>query len=151
MSLEKCSDSFWSFMLEAFPLLLTLHAGNFFMLLLLVCLLIKIIFFHIILSRTLWEFQTVGFQIRNDILSVLMWVLTVCKGYRQTTRVIASRKRVNPLYAWASFHRLVPFEFKCLAKNVFITKAITCKIVSGPAVNPLARIFLLVDLQTLLL
>ena len=35
-------------------------------------------------SVTLSECQTVWIQIRTDILSVLIWVQTVCKGYQQT-------------------------------------------------------------------
>ena len=36
-------------------------------------------------SGTLSEYQVVWIQIRTDILSVLIWVQTVCKGYQQTT------------------------------------------------------------------
>ena len=32
------------------------------------------------------ECQTVWFEIRPDILSGLIWVQTVCKGYQQTAR-----------------------------------------------------------------
>ena len=32
-------------------------------------------------------YQTVGILIRADVLSGLIWVQTVCKGYRQTTQV----------------------------------------------------------------
>ena len=38
-----------------------------------------------------------GMQIRTDILSVLIWVRTVCKGYQVTINVAASKKRVNIL------------------------------------------------------
>ena len=48
-------------------------------------------FFQKILSGTLSEWQTVWIQIRTDILSVLIWVQTVCKGYQQTTLVAASK------------------------------------------------------------
>ena len=41
--------------------------------------------FRKILSGTPSECQTVWTQIRTDILSVLIWVQTVCKGYQQTT------------------------------------------------------------------
>ena len=40
-------------------------------------------------SGALLECQTVWIQIRTDILSVLIWVQTVCKGYQQTTEVVA--------------------------------------------------------------
>ena len=39
--------------------------------------------------------QTVWIQIRTDVLSVLIWVQTVCKCYQQTTIVAASEERVN--------------------------------------------------------
>ena len=41
------------------------------------------------------ECQTVWIQIRPDILSGLIWVQTVCKGYQQTTKVATSGERVN--------------------------------------------------------
>ena len=41
--------------------------------------------------------QTVWIQIRTDILSVLIWVQTVCKGYQQTTKVASSKERVKVL------------------------------------------------------
>ena len=34
-------------------------------------------------------------QIRMDVLMVLIWVKTVCKGYQQTIKVTASKERVN--------------------------------------------------------
>ena len=42
-------------------------------------------FFQKILSGALSECQMVWIQIRTDILSVLIWVQTVCKSYQQTT------------------------------------------------------------------
>ena len=39
---------------------------------------------------TLSECQTVWIQIRTDILSGLIWVQTVCKGYQQMTKVAIS-------------------------------------------------------------
>ena len=39
--------------------------------------------------------QTVCIQIRPDILSGLIWVQTVCKGYQQTTKVAPSRQKVK--------------------------------------------------------
>ena len=56
------------------------------------------IFFQKILSGTLSECQTVWIQIRTDILSVLIWVQAVCKGYQKTTKVDVNPKdSVNPL------------------------------------------------------
>ena len=34
---------------------------------------------------------------RADILSILIWVQTACKGYQQTTKVAASKERVSYL------------------------------------------------------
>ena len=42
--------------------------------------------FQKILSGTLSECQTVWIQINTNILSVLIWVQTVCKCYQQTTK-----------------------------------------------------------------
>ena len=36
-------------------------------------------------------FTKVWTHVRTDILSVLIWVKTVCKGYQQTTKVAASK------------------------------------------------------------
>ena len=47
----------------------------------------KSIFLEKIQSGIQSECQTVWVQIRTDILSVLIWVQTVCKGYQQTTLV----------------------------------------------------------------
>ena len=43
-----------------------------------------------VLSGTLSEYQMVWIQIRTDMQSVLIWVQTVCKGYQQTTKQVAS-------------------------------------------------------------
>ena len=51
--------------------------------------------FSKILSETLLECQMVWIQIRTVILSVLIWVQNVCKGYQQTTKFPASKERVN--------------------------------------------------------
>ena len=48
-------------------------------------------------QEALTECQTVWIQIRTNILSVLIWVQTVCKGYQQTTKVDASEERVKNL------------------------------------------------------
>ena len=47
-------------------------------------------------SGTLSECQTVWLQIRTDVLSVLIWVQTVCKGYQQMTKSMLSRKALKP-------------------------------------------------------
>ena len=40
------------------------------------------------------EYQTVWILIRPDILSGLIWVQTVCKGYQQMKKVATSKERV---------------------------------------------------------
>ena len=50
-----------------------------------------------VLSGTLSECQTAWIQIRANILSVLIWVETVCKGYQQTAKVASSKERVNSI------------------------------------------------------
>ena len=54
-------------------------------------------FFKIYFSKmlTLLQYQTVWIQIRTDILSALIWVQTVCKGYQQMAKVTASKKRIK--------------------------------------------------------
>ena len=52
-------------------------------------------FFKKNLSGMPSECQTVWIQIRPDVLSGLIWVQTVCKGYQQTTKVATSGERVK--------------------------------------------------------
>ena len=47
------------------------------------------------LSGTISECQTILIQIRTDILSVLMGVQTVCKGYQRMTNVAPSKERIK--------------------------------------------------------
>ena len=49
-------------------------------------------------------------EISTDILSVLVWVQIVCKGYQQTTKVGTSKERVNVLF---------PSVYVLLCKNFF--------------------------------
>ena len=39
----------------------------------------------------------VRFHIRNDVLSVLIWIQTVCIGYQHTTKVNTSKEIVNKI------------------------------------------------------
>ena len=48
--------------------------------------------------KTLSECQMVWIQIRTDILFILIWFQTICKGYQQTTKATASKERVFPDY-----------------------------------------------------
>ena len=61
------------------------------------------------LSGTLSERQTVWIQIRNDVLSVLIWVQTVCIGYQRATKVVANKApyRFNFNYLPATYNRLL--------------------------------------------
>ena len=43
----------------------------------------------------LTDCQMVRAQIRSEVLAVLIWVQTVYKGYHQTTKVTANKKRVK--------------------------------------------------------
>ena len=52
-------------------------------------------FFQKIHSETLSERQTVLIKIRTDVLSLLIMVQTVCKGYHQMAKVAASKEVVN--------------------------------------------------------
>ena len=60
-----------------------------------ICWLFSKYFFQKHLSGTLSECQTVCIQIRTHVLLVLIWEQTVCKGYQQTTKVAANKKRVR--------------------------------------------------------
>ena len=55
----------------------------------------EINFFKKNLSGIPSECQTVWVQIRPDVLSGLIWVQIVCKGYQQMTKVATSREGVN--------------------------------------------------------
>ena len=71
-----------------------MHAGYFFMNLLQSAdYLSKLFIQKKNLSGTISECQIVWIQIRTDVLSVLIWVQTVCKGQQQTTTVAADQKR----------------------------------------------------------
>ena len=76
----------------------SLHSLTFFMLgKFLMLLLSSADFFKIInfkkKSGTLSKCQMVWIQIRTNILLVLIWVQTVCKGYQQMTKVATSKER----------------------------------------------------------
>ena len=57
-----------------------------------------LLFFKIMLknlSGALSECQAIRIQLRTDVLTVLNWAQTVCKGYKQTAKVAISRQKVN--------------------------------------------------------
>ena len=62
-------------------------------------------------TGTLSECQTIWIQIRTDVESVLIWLQTVCKEYKQTAKVAIIKQVGNPLekghlskYKLAKFH-----------------------------------------------
>ena len=59
----------------------------------------KINFFKKYLSGIPSECQIIWIQIRPDILSGLIWIQTVCKGYQQTTKVATSWKELIVIYS----------------------------------------------------
>ena len=65
-------------------------------------------FFLKILSGTLSECQTVWIQIRNERKSVLIFVQTVCKGYKRMAKVDGSKVTMK-LYIIVFF--LIFFKF----------------------------------------
>ena len=56
---------------------------------------ICLVIFSKLTFQNIFECQAVWIQIRTDILSVLILVETVCKGYQHTTKVAASNERVK--------------------------------------------------------
>ena len=72
-------------------------------------------FFQKNLSGIPSECQTVWIQIRPDILSGLIWVQTVCKGYKQATEVATSVERVNKYSKW----QCLCLVTKALNYNIF--------------------------------
>ena len=61
------------------------------------------------LSGTLFECQTVWIHIRTDILSVLIWVQTVRKGYRQIAKSLLTRYDLNK---WQLFLMVSTYKLK---------------------------------------
>ena len=68
------------------------------------------------LSGTLSECQTVWIEIRTNILSVLLWVQTVCKDYHQKTEAATSMKRVNAFKISQPVHEIGPDRQKMIIK-----------------------------------
>ena len=81
--------------LKVFPFLLTLcMLGNFVCFFLSSVDFLKINFFKRNLSGIPAECQRVWIKIRPDMLSGLIWVQTVCNGYKQMTKVPLARKEL---------------------------------------------------------
>ena len=71
--------------------------------------------FH--LGTLLYGLQMVWTKIRTDIMSVLIWVQSICKGYQQMTKVAASKERVNPLHVWYYLSTAFLLKNYIFAKN----------------------------------
>ena len=84
--------------------------------------------------------QTIWSRSKTNVLWVLIWVQTVCKGYQQTTKVTASMERVekisnqnthsNPIYSWNPrrvFLQAVKTQMKCSIMLHFIRVYTVCK------------------------
>ena len=71
----------------------------------------KISFSRKIPSGTLSGCQSVWVQIRTDILSVLIWVQTVCNGYQQKTKALTSKELVEK-----TIENVVPNSFVHMMK-----------------------------------
>ena len=80
----------------------------------------KINFFKKILSGTLSEYQTIWTQIRTDILSVLIWDQTVCKGlvHRKGKKDSARKERVK------FFEYFENLQYLCVFTYLYIIKVI---------------------------
>ena len=74
-------------------------------------------------------------QIRTDILSVLIWVQPVCRGYWQTTNVATSKERVNSDKSLDEQCRDI--KSLILLLNQYLKTAIYSKIKVGPIKVPL--------------
>ena len=76
------------------------------------------------LLGTISECETAWIQIKTDILSVMIWVQTVCKGYQKTIKFTTSRERVNRLrksmFDFSQFQVSgTPIKLQCLGQSVF--------------------------------
>ena len=64
-------------------------------------------FIQRIISRIQSECQTVWIQIKTNILLVLIWVQTVCKGCQQTTKSPLAWKELNVWNYWPLFIEII--------------------------------------------
>ena len=61
-------------------------------------------------------------QVRTDILSVFIWIQTVCKVYQQTTKVAASKERVIDCIDMYKPH--LPYAPKCNLSHCIVYLAV---------------------------
>ena len=71
------------------------------------------------------ECQTVWIQIRTNILSVLIWVQTVCKGYQQTTKLTASKEGVKGVIKYFG-HCIFDLGFVYCCQTCSLSNPFTC-------------------------
>ena len=69
--------------------------------------------FRRFLSGVPSECQTVWNQIRRDVFSGLIWVQTVCKGYRQTTLGGKDLTNLSRMESLLFINRNSPAKFEC--------------------------------------
>ena len=84
-------------------------------------------FFQNIHSGTLSDCQMVWIQIRIVIMSFLIWVQTVCKGYQQTEKIATRKETFN--YKWL-FHCSSHFYFIILFCFFFYENMLWCSLAS---------------------
>ena len=101
--------------------------------------------FQKFLTGTLSECQTVWIQIRTDLLSDLIWVQTVCKGYQQTIKVAARKERVmknvNP-------HPPSPQKMDRKMNHIYITTYLLLVLQASEAELPLIRKYFVLSFDT---
>ena len=97
----------WNFYIPEIYILNSLHADTFFMLVLSSAYFFQNELFQKKSFRNAIRCQTVLIQIRTDVLSVLIWITTVCKGHhQQTTKVAASKLGVRALFMFQKYYRI---------------------------------------------
>ena len=67
------------------------------------------------------ECQTNWIKFRTDRMSVLIWVQTVCKGYRETTKVVASKERVLTISVMSGSSGLGSAISSCIEVSTVLT------------------------------
>ena len=101
--------------------------------------------FQKFLTGTLSECQTVWIQIRTNLLSGLIWVQTVCKGYQQTIKVAARKERVmknvNP-------HPPYPKKMDRKMNHIYITTYLLLVLQASEAELPLIRKYFVLSFDT---
>ena len=90
---------------------------------------------HRLLTFQYYIFQTFlsgTLHVTGNVLSVLIWVQTVCKGYQQRTKVTAGKERV-----WIQLRTEVYWLFKInLSKTLHVTDCQTAWIQIRPDLGP---------------